>query len=300
LSIEPLGGFVPIQALPAARTASLLSGGVDGLAVLRANRLAYPADHPESVRDCILLFGANDFEFTADGPVAERLAAFERLEGRLRSLASEEDFSLLSVHTNTRLLSGDYTCWTSVGFGAANAAVAHALSRRFSKLLLASDGNGVDPPPGGAHPLLDRYFSTEAVEIWHEHAPWTRLDKLRLLADWPAALRLMQPCHYVTIPPAGQINCGRCEKCVRTMLGLLALGRLKESSAFPHDDVTAAMIRSIPVATSVKADLLEQLVEPLRNAGRPDLVAAIERKLRAFRWRSFYQRFRRGDLRRKP
>jgi hypothetical protein len=298
LSIEPLGGFVPIRARPAARTASLLSGGVDGLTALRANRLAYPADHPESIRDCILLFGANDFESTAEGPVAERLAAFERLEGRLRQLASEEDFSLLAVHTNTRLLSRDYACWASVGFGAANAAVAHVLSRRVSKLLLASDGNGVDPPPGGAHPLLDRYFSTEAVEIWHEHAPWTRFDKLRLLADWPAALRLLQPCHYVTIPPPGQINCGRCEKCVRTMAGLLALGKLKSAPAFPYDDVTADMIRPLPVASPVKAELLAQLVEPLRAAGRHDLVTAIERKLRTFRLRAAYQQLKRTVLRR--
>jgi hypothetical protein len=298
LVVEPVGGYAPTRPRTPARTASLLSGGVDGLAALRANRLSYPADHPESIRDCILLFGANDFEVTADGPVPERLAAFRRLESRLKSIARAEDFQLIPICTNTRLLSGNYASWTSVGFGAANAAVAHALSRRFTKVLLASGGDGVDPPGGASHPLLDQHFSTAAVHIQHEQASWTRLDKLRLLAAWPAALQVMQPCHYVRVPPAGQINCGRCEKCVRTMLGLICLGKLADAAAFVDDDVTPEIVRSIPVLSPVKAGLLQQLIDPLEKAGRPDLAKEIRRKLRGFRLRQYWSRLKSRLLRR--
>jgi hypothetical protein len=298
LAIEPLGGYAPTLPRAPARTASFLSGGVDGLATLRANRLSYRTDHPESVRDCIVLFGANDFETTAEGPVPERLEAFERLKGRLQALAHAEDFELLPVQTNTRLLSGDYACWTSVGFGAANSAVAHALSRRFTKALLASGGDGVNPPAGASHPLLDPYFSTAAVQIQPDQVPWTRLDKLRLLAGWPAALDLMQPCHYTRIPPAGQINCGRCEKCVRTMLGLICLGKLAEAGAFADDDVTPEMVRAIPISNPVKAGLLEQLVDPLEAAGRADLAGEIRRKLLRQRLRRYVGRLKPPWLRR--
>jgi len=298
LSIEPAGGYVPTRPRAARRTASFLSGGVDGLAVLRSNRLTYPRDHAESVGDCILLFGANDVEVTAAGPAPDRLKAFHALEGRLQGLARAENFHLIPIYTNTRLLSGDYACWTSVGFGAANVAVAHALARRFSKVLFASDGNGVNPVPGASHPLLDQHFSTAAVHVQHEHVSFTRMDKLRLLASWPAALELMQPCHYVKVPPAGQINCGRCEKCIRTMLGLIALVKLAEASAFPDDDVTPAMVQSIPVHNQLKAELLEQLIGPLGSAGRDDLVGAIRRRLRAFRTRQRYGRFKLQRVRR--
>jgi len=279
LSIEPLDGYVPTVPRSPARTGSLLSGGIDGLAALRANRLDYPASHPEFIRDCIVLFGAADFENTAGGPVPERLAAFQRLASRLRELARSDDFQLIPVHTNTRLLSRTYVCWQAIGFGAANVAVAHALSRRFNKVLFASDGNGVDPIPAGSHPLLDQHFSTASVQVQHQQAVWTRIDKLRLLADWPQAMQLMQPCHYVKIPPDGRINCGHCEKCIRTMLGLLSIGKLSEADAFVENDVTPAMIRRIPIHNLGKAELLEQLVQPLRDAGRADLAREIQRRV---------------------
>jgi hypothetical protein len=298
LAIEPLGGYVPTLPRAPARTASFLSGGVDGLTTLRVNRLSYPANHPDSVRDCIVLFGANEFETTADGPVPERLEAFERLQARLQALGRAEEFELLPIHTNTRLLSDNYTCWTSVGFGAANAAVAHTLSRRITKALFASQGDGVNPPPGASHPLLDPHFSTAAVQILPAEVPWTRLEKLRLLAGWPAALNLVQPCHYVRIPPKGQINCGRCEKCVRTMLGLICLGKLSEAPAFAEDDVTPAMVRAIPVSNPVKAGLLEQLVVPLEAAGRADLAHEIKRKLLRQRLRRYLGHLKRRLLRR--
>ncbi len=284
LRIEPEGGLVPARPSPEQRTASLLSGGVDGLSALRANRLAFPSDHPASISSCLLLFGVNDFECTADGPVAHRLAAFKRLEGRLGELARTEDFELIPVHTNVRLLSPSYRSWTSAGFGAANVAVVHSLSRRFTRVLLASDGGGVDPSPAGAHPLLDQHFSSAAVQVQHEQAAWTRQDKLRLLSAWPVALELMQPCHYIEVPPDGQINCGRCEKCLRTMLGLLALGKLSEAKAFRDADVTPAMLAGLRIDTWGKAELLLQLIDPLRRIGRHDLVRALRRKIMKCRW----------------
>jgi hypothetical protein len=298
LRIEPLGGYVPTTPRRDARTSCFLSGGVDGLAALRANRLNYPKGHPESIRDCILLFGANDFECTVDGPVPERLAEFRRAQSRLLELAESEDFELIPVLTNTRLLIGDYECWTSVGFGAANVSVAHALSSRFTRVLFASDGNGVDAPPGASHPLLDQFFSTAAVQVWHEHAAWSRIDKLRLLAEWPPALRIMQPCHRLKVLPEGQLNCGRCEKCIRTMLGLLALGKLRRGEAFAADDVTPEMVEQIPVLSPVKADLLRQLIEPLRSVGRDDLVSAVQAKITAFRRRERIRRLTPNFLRR--
>jgi hypothetical protein len=299
LTVDPLDGYVPTRPRTPAWTASLLSGGVDGLAALRANRLSYPVDHPEAIRECILLFGVNDFDSTADGPVPERLEAFRRLESRLRALADAEQFELVPIKTNTRLLSGDYLCWTSVGVGAGISAVAHTLSPRVSKVLLASAGDGANPGPAASHPLLAQHFSTAAVQVQHEQASWSRIDKLRLLAGWPAALELMQPCHYVRIPPPGLINCGRCEKCVRTMLGLLALGKLADARAFADNDVTPEMVRSVRLLNRQKAGLLGQLMEPLQAAGRPDLVREIKRKVRAFHLRQSYRRLKPRFLRRR-
>ncbi len=41
------------------------------------------------------------------------------------------------------------------------------------------------------------------------------------------------------------LNCGKCEKCVRTMLALLALGVLHRSHAFPVNDVDEKLVASM-------------------------------------------------------
>lgn len=280
VAIEPARGFVAPRPREGPRTASFLSGGVDGLAALRTNRLDVPMNHPASIRDALLLFGANDFEMEDDEPVPERFAAFERLTARLAELAQLEHFTLIPLHTNVRhALCPDYGCWTSVGFAAANVAVAHTLSPRLTTAVFASDGAGANPPPAASHPLVDQHFSTTAVQVLHEHAAWTRQDKLRLLAQWGPALALMQPCHYIEVPPAGRINCGRCEKCVRTMLGLIGLGVLAQAAAFADDDVAPEWIEGIGVGSAAKAGLLAQCLPGLRAARRDDLVAAVERRL---------------------
>jgi hypothetical protein len=38
------------------------------------------------------------------------------------------------------------------------------------------------------------------------------------------------------------LNCGKCEKCVRTMLGLLAVGAMDKTDAFPVKDVSRELV----------------------------------------------------------
>lgn len=298
LAIEPALGWHAAPHASAARTASFLSGGVDGLSTLRANRLDFPRGHPASISDALLLFGSNDFQYTVDGPVAHRLAAFEALRERLEALGRSEHFSLIPIRANVRLLSPDYACWTAIGFGAATMAAAHLFGARFNRVLFASDGDGIDPSPGASHPGVDYRFSSTTVQVVHDQCLWTRSDKLALLTAWPAAMAVMQPCHYVEVPPNGQINCGTCEKCVRTRLGLMGLGRLGDGAAFGPQEVTAQEVAAIPIFNRRKAALLAALLPALRQQGYADLARAVERKLRRSRWErirhAVRQRFRSG------
>jgi len=282
LELEAADGFQTTRPPADRRVASLLSGGVDGLTTLRQNRLDYPLDHPESIRACITLFGINTFDVNDDGPVPERLVAFEALLQRLRGLAEAEHFELHPVHTNIRSLAPNYKYWTRMGFGAAHIAVSQLFQGHFDKVLFASDGDGPNPLPGAMHPLFNPHFSTDAVRIQGEQDEMLRAEKIALLADWDLGRRLMQPCHYVKIPAEGKINCGRCEKCVRTMLMLIGMGRLDEVSAFAENDVTPDRIFRIPVNNRRKAKLLLQAVPYLREVGRMDLVWAIRARVALF------------------
>lgn len=279
VEVEPAKGFAPTRPPSERRTASMLSGGIDGLAALRMNRLDYPLDHPQSIRDCITLFGINNFDVDSRGPVPERLAAFDALLGRLRIVAEAERFELHPVYTNVRSLAPSYTYWTRMGFGAGHIAAAHLFHGYLDKVLYASDGDGGDPGPGAWHPRFVRHFSTDAVQVEPTEILMTRMEKTALVSEWGWGRRMMQPCHYVRIPERGKINCGRCEKCIRTMLALIGLGRLGEVDAFEENDVPVSRLFLVPLSTHRKASLLRQTLPGLARAGRRDLVWAVRVRL---------------------
>lgn len=274
LEINASEGFAPTLPL-ARRTVSLLSSGVDGLTTLRQNRLDYPLGHPDSIQACITLFGINTFDCDKNGPVPARLNAFSELVSRLQELAMVEHFQLLPVYTNVRSLAPHYRYWIKVGFGAGHSAVAQLFQKQFDQVLWASDGDGANPDPGAEHPLFNRHYSTSALRLLDDGLELSRKEKVALLSQWDIGRRLMQPCHYVHIPEAGKINCGRCEKCVRTMLLLLGMGKLAKVEAFAENDVYWKILFQIPVNNRRKALLLKQSIPDLQRIGRHDLVWAI-------------------------
>lgn len=282
VSVEADEGFHPTTPPAARQVASLISTGVDALMALRQNRLDYPPNHPESIRACIFLYGVNNFDFDQDGPVPERLREFDTQLERLGELAREEHFTLLTVRTNIRRIAPDYKYWTQIGYGPAHSAVAQLFDGTFDKVLMASDGDGANPESGGMHPVINHHFSTDAVRIEEAQGEMTRPEKVALLTAWEFARRNMQPCHQIQLPADGRLNCGRCEKCVRTMLILAGLGKLPDVSAFTENDLTPSQVFLIPVHSKPKAEHLRRCIAPLIAAGRPDLAWTIRARLALF------------------
>jgi hypothetical protein len=264
--------------------AAFFSGGLDSFALLRGNLEQHPEGHPDRIRDLIVLFGSNGFEFEAGRPVPGRLADYEALLSRLAPLARREGRALVPVHFNARWLLPDYRAWAFLAFGPMICSVAHALSSRHTRVLLASSGAGVGDPRHGSHPDLDPLYSSGAVAIRVGDPGVTRFEKTRRIVDWEPATRNLQPCWQRSRRLAdGRLNCGRCEKCLRTMLALVALDALHAFPAFVENDVRPKWVERVVMPHRVKVELLEQLEAPLARVGRHDLVRAIRRRARRFR-----------------
>jgi hypothetical protein len=199
---------------------------------------------------------------------------------------------IVPVACNARWLLPGYEAWTAVGFAPMIAAAAHAIPGRHTTAWLASSGAGHAPGPHASHPDLDPLFSSSAVEIRVGDPHVSRLDKIRRLAEWEPGSAIMQPCWRRSERLAdGRLNCGRCEKCLRTMLALLVLGKLAGCRAFEEEDVDPAWIRATLLPSRLKLDLLRQLEEPLTRIGRRDLVRALayrRRKNLRLRIRRFF------------
>ena len=92
----------------------------------------------------------------------------------------------------------------------------------------------------GSHPISDPLLSSDVLRIVYDGGGFTRPEKIAEIAEWPAALTDLRVCW---VNPERDRNCGRCGKCVRTILAFRALG-LGLPPCFDRD-VTVAEIRAI-------------------------------------------------------
>lgn len=303
--IEAAGGFA--TPVPADRrgTACTMSGGFDSLATLRANRQQFPLDHELSIRSCFFVYGL-DVGGYVDMPGAR--PHFENVAARLETLGRQADFALIPVHTNLRHLDDRDALFAIWWFGAAIAAVGHAFAPRISTLMIPSGNSIGEQSPQGSHPLLDPNYSSGELNVLHDGFGLSRQEKVALVTDWEITRGVLRSC-YAPFRDAEILNCGRCEKCLRTMTALLALGKLAECPTFAHDDLTPAQLSTLrvrppnirhgsaqrfledmpPILNDHTVEMWRELIEPLRRIGREDLAAAVNGRVCRYDLYRFFQ-----------
>jgi hypothetical protein len=244
------------------REAVFFTGGIDSLTALRLNRLRYPPPHPGWIEDALIVLGLGDFYDE------------ERVLELGSNIAADARLTILPVRTNLRHVVDDWVFWVDHFEGAVLASVAHALARRLSTVNIASTYDIPRLHPHASHPLLDPCYGSSDLRIRHIDFRLSRFEKVKVLADWEAGLQNLRPCVRPWLTPPGALNCGQCEKCVRTMLALLAAGKLHKTQVFPRNDVTSADVaKSVYLGSAI---FYPELLQPLADAGREDLVRAIE------------------------
>jgi hypothetical protein len=262
----------------AQRSAFFFSGGVDSWATLCANRMRYPLDHPRAISDGILVFGLEQ-----DDP-----KIFQDVLSGMRTVEKEAGFTLIPVYTNVYLefrnedSVNHWKFWHKEFGAAALSAVAHCFSKRVDLVSIGATYQMNNLEPWGSHPLLDMHFSSEDMRIVHDGFTLTRHEKLKHVVGLDVALQHIRVCNRFRRYRKDIVNCGECEKCVRTMLGLLALGALDKTDAFPRKDVTPELVLG---KADIQGDffylkaIYEEIIPGLLEKKRDDLVTAIQQKI---------------------
>jgi hypothetical protein len=157
--------------------------------------------------------------------------------------------TLVPVVTNVRALEdNDFRMdWMVHAHGAVLAGIAQAFSPSFARVNLASSYDAGHLTPWGSHPLVDQHYSTSTTRMAHDAEQFSRLDRLRALLDWPEGLKVLDVCFdWRSRKPGDVPNCGRCEKCLRTLSAMVALGLpTAELSAFRDREVSRRTMRRI-------------------------------------------------------
>ncbi len=225
-----------------AGVACFFSGGVDSWYTL--------LKHFDEITHLIYVHG---FDVPLDnGPLRARVTT------AIRSVAAELDKPLVEVETDLRTFSDQYVGWEFY-HGPGLASVALLLAPEFRRVYIAATHAYSSLYPLGSHPLLDPLWSTERTEIVHDGCEATRVDKVERIASSEIALRTLRVCWE---NPGGAYNCGRCWKCLRTMVALRIVGTLDRCSSFDRPLDLTAVSHSM-IETRGGRDYMEQNLQAL-------------------------------------
>jgi hypothetical protein len=108
------------------------------------------------------------------------------------------------------------------------------------------------------------------------------VDQAIIVRNFFVVSLALRVCWDAAAIPSGYLNCGRCLKCVRTMLAFMACGQLARTTAFPFNDVTPQMMKATPIRTRAELELYFEVLPFLDAMGRQDLTTIIRRKIRLF------------------
>jgi hypothetical protein len=251
----------PVRKPPApereGRVAAFFSGGVDSWATVLTN---------PDVTDLIFVRGIDILPRLAH---QEGLA--DRVEPRLRAAAEELGLQLHVIETNLRDLSDPLVPWEAF-CACANATVALFMAPLFERAMFAGDTDHETQPAVGPSRMVNQLLSTEQLEIVDDGGLLNREQRLALIAGHPVVQRSLRICWE---NPGGAYNCGRCRKCVMTMISLEAIGARSRIETLPPE-LDLSLVPGLGIKQKVALALAEDLLDTTRAAGRPDLERPVE------------------------
>ncbi|MEV6597211.1 hypothetical protein AB0M36_10155 [Actinoplanes sp. NPDC051346] len=236
----------PTTSAPAEnRAAMLYSGGVDSITTLLRHR--------EEV-DCIVTVWGADVELGNTAlwdhlssivtaaparPRTRHVVARSNLREALDELRLNRDFDRGFASTNW---------WGAVQHGLALTSLVAPVAVRLGlgRVLVSSSHSVGFRVPWGSNPELDSLVRWSGGRVEHDGFELDRQDKVsRVVAPWLAQGHklTLAVCYQLDRDGAG-VNCGRCEKCMRTISGLLAAHVDPHDGGLPFDAESLASWRS--------------------------------------------------------
>jgi hypothetical protein len=233
---------------PGDGVACFFSGGVDSFySVLK---------HREEITHLIFAIGF-------DLPLAGSDQLVKRATKAAREVAASLNKELVEIRTNVRSWSNRYAAWGPYYHGAVLAATGLLFQSSFRRVLIPASHTYAGLIPWGSHPLLDPMWSTEGTTFVHDGCEAKRFEKVHLIASSDVAMQRLRVC---LMRPEGAYNCGRCEKCLRTMINLRAVGAHKRCQTLPAD-IDLDAVRAIVVKDQNTSAFVSENLAVIRKLG---------------------------------
>lgn len=206
---------------PSEQVAAFFSGGVDAFATLIRHREEKPilltmrgsdinlADEEgwQVVHDHTLET-ARQFDLPEPVFITSNFRTFLR-EGELTNLVKVSGYN--------------YWLGYQCGIGLIGHAAPMAFCRRFKTVYIASSFTSHDQVICGSDPTIDEKVRWASSSVVHDGYEWNRQRKLKSIVEYAHCTGAYPQLRVCWITSGGK-NCSQCEKCLRTMYGILAEG----------------------------------------------------------------------------
>jgi hypothetical protein len=200
--------------------------------------------------------------------------AFTQATRHARAILDAEGVPMAVVRTNWRRdVEYNWTC----EHGAALASCLHIFGGEFGFGMLGSsrEYRELKNYTRGSNALTDPMISSESFRVMHDGADTARVEKAAILGNSDAASTHVRVC--TARGNAGR-NCGKCEKCIRTLLSLRVAGIARPASF--DDDATDRDIAGIPIQASYQLHYLDEILHVADQRGiTAEWVEVLRRRL---------------------
>lgn len=141
----------------------------------------------------------------------------------IKEAAKQLNLELVAIDSN---LDSFYPDRIAEAHGARLSCCVLLLQKLFSIYYIPSTFQYCDFVHEGSSPLGDHLLSTEVMDIVHDGAQYSRVEKTKIISEWEITQSFLIVCNWSLMD--GKTNCSNCEKCLRTMIALDMLGLRKQ------------------------------------------------------------------------
>ena len=253
------------------------SGGVDATFSIWAHSQNKQSHRSQDIKLAVLVHG---FDIPIDHP-----HSFEKVYSQSAATLKSLNIPLSSIKTNYREIA-------RAGWEHAFAAALVAALNNFKKIAgtcLVGSSEPYDSLliPWGSNPITDPLLTSGSFRVIHDGAAFSRVQKIKNLNQWPEGRENLRVCWEGKDKDR---NCGKCEKCIRTMMGFKA-SQLMIPASFGKKKIPLKKIFGFRLK---KEALFMEWVQILHLAQKNKIKEAWVTILKLVIWReSFFNFFRR-------
>jgi hypothetical protein len=198
-------------------------------------------------------------------------------------VAKEANVEVIEARTNIKELLEPMIEWEDF-CGGGLSAVPMAIRNGIKVSFLPSGFAEEQQFPSGSNLMIDHLWSTERFNFVHDGAEARRVDKvITTVGKSPLALKHLRICHD---NKRGRYNCGKCDKCLRTMISLTITETLSLANTLPNK-LDLKKLSELNIPSSYAAIFHQENLEELKKRNlEPETQLVLTKILETFRHRT--------------